>query len=88
MQNPGPTPTPAPFRTTVQLGPLQNLLLLLLLIKILKRLGLLPPDENEDQFTSTDQVLLRVAQVNPAGLNEAMFWRDRLLNGSNTTVSI
>jgi hypothetical protein len=82
MNPPGFVPPIGP----VSLGPIQNYLLLLLLIALLKRLGLLPTDENEGGFTSTQQVIDRVAAINPAAAPLATQWRDKLQAGQSTLI--
>jgi hypothetical protein len=64
-----PPPLPGPVMPPpVTLGPLQNYLLLLLLIALLKRLGIIPADEPDDGFTSTAAVLTWVGTHNPPHL--------------------
>lgn len=70
----------------VTLGPIEQALVLALLLAILRRLGILPSPPPD--LADVAAVLQEVQRCNPARLPEAKYWADSLANGQNACVMI
>lgn len=75
------TNPPRNVTTRVELGPVQDTLLLLLLIAILRRLGILPVADPPD-VASIAELLAHVAAIDQSRLAESQLWADRLAAGN------
>lgn len=81
-----PSQPPLTITRQATLGPVDQLLLLLLLIQVLRRLGILPSPPPD--LATVDAVLAAVNRVNPSRWAEAKYWADSLANGQNACVMI
>lgn len=75
-----PTQPPLTITRQATLGPVDQLLLLLLLIHVLRRLGILPA-EDSPTVVSVAELLEYVGKIDRSRLSEAQLWADRLAAG-------
>lgn len=70
----------------ISLGPIEQLLLLALLLAILRRLGILPSPPPD--LADVAAVMAEVQRVNPSRLPEALYWLQSLQDPTRTTITI
>lgn len=70
----------------ISLGPIDQLLLLALLLAILRRLGILPSPPPD--LADVAAVMAEVQRVNPSRLPEALYWLQSLQEPTRTTITI